>query len=391
MRGNRFIEHAIGRAAPMTGADAMRGTRVVICMLAIVGAAGCGRSEGGVALPPVPEDVAPAPLPVETAVLARSRLVVPVRATGTAVASRIAEIGSPLSARVEAIAVREGEHVEEGAVLVRLDDAQARLQASQANASATAARVQADQARADRERLAPLAERGSIASSRVDQLAAHALAAEAQAKAARSATRVAQQLLGDTQVRAPFAGTVVDVGVELGEMANRANHLVRLVDLTTLEVTVRVHARELAHLAVGDPVVARFPDLGRAVDGEVSRLGREVDPATRTVEVVAAIANPDRVIPSGAFVEVEITPKTAREGLVVPRSAVATGEAGELVYRVEGGVVRAVPVTTEALDSGRVAIVSGVEAGATLVLTGVDGLVDGAAVTPRGARAEAVQ
>lgn len=369
----------------------MQGNRVIVFTLALAGAAGCGRSEGGVALPPVPANAAPAPLPVETAVLARSRLVVPIRATGTAVASRIAQIGSPLAARVEAIAVREGEHVDEGAVLVRLDDAQARLQASQANASATAARVQADQARADRERLAPLAERGSIASSRVDQLAAQAAAADAQAKAARSATRVAQQLVGDTQVRAPFAGTVVDVGVELGEMASRANYLVRLVDLTRLEVTVRVHARALAHLAAGDPVVARFPDLGRAVEGVISRLGREVDPATRTVEVVAAIDNPDRLIPSGAFVEVEITPQAAREGLVVPRSAVAVGEKGELVYRVEGGVAKAVPVTTESLDSGRVVITSGVEAGTTLVTTGVDGLVDGAAVTPRGARAEVVQ
>lgn len=363
----------------------MQGNRIIVLSLVFAsgGLAACGRSEGGVSLPPVPATAAPMALPVETAVLAPSRLVVPVRATGTAVAARIAEIGSPFAARVESIAVAEGDRVEEGALLLRLDDAQSRLQVSQANASATAARVQADQARADRERLAPLAERGSIASSRVDQLGAQAAAAEAQAAAARSATSAARKLVGDAAVRAPFAGTVVDIGVELGELANRPGYLVRLVDLSTLEITVRVAARHLADLAPGDRVVARFPDLKRTVEGTVTRLGHEVDPATRTVEVVAAIQNPDGTIPSGVFVEVEITPQSKREGLAVPRSAVAQGEAGAFVYRVDGGVARAMPVTVEPLDTGRVVLVSGVEAGVTLVMSGVDGLVDGAAITSR--------
>ncbi|MCB9529481.1 MAG: efflux RND transporter periplasmic adaptor subunit [Myxococcales bacterium] len=366
----------------------MQGNRVIALSLAALTAgvtlSGCGKKEDGIKLPAVPATVEAAPLPVDTAVLRPTRIVLPVRATGNALASRIAEIGSPLSARVEAIAVHEGDVVDEDAVLVRLDDAQARLQASQAQASATAAKVQADQAQADQARLTPLAERGSIAHSRIEQLSSQALAADANARAARTATSAAQRLVRDATVRAPFAGTVVDVNVELGEMANRAPYLVRLVDLTRLEVTVRVHARELSHLAVGDTVVARFPDLEREVAGELSRLGREVDAATRTVEVVAAIDNPDRTIPSGAFVEVEITPHGDKKGLIVPRSAVATTESGSSVYAVEGGVARARAVTIRSIDSARVEITDGVQPGVTLVMSGVDGLVDGAKVAPRG-------
>ena len=65
-----------------------------------------------------------------------------------------------------------------GQRLLRLDDRQARLQYSQANASAAAAKVSADQVRSDQQRLSPLADRGTIAKSRVDQLGAQAKAAE---------------------------------------------------------------------------------------------------------------------------------------------------------------------------------------------------------------------
>lgn len=356
-----------------------RSTSALACALALA-AVGCEQAPKGVALPPTPAAAEPAPVPVRTGVLARSRLVLPIEATGTAVAARSADISTLLAAKVEAIPVEEGQTVEAGDLLVRLDDRQARLQWSQANASAAAAEVGADQVRSDQQRLSPLAERGTIARSRIEQLGAQAEAAEAQAKAAKSAAWAAMRMVADAKVEAPFAGTVVDVGVELGEMANRAQYLVRLVDLTTLEVTARVPARDLPHLAVGDPVVARLPDLDRVVDAALVRLGVEVDPATRTVEVVARIDNPDRAIPSGIFTELRITPRAGREGLVVPRSAVAHVEGRSVVYAVDGGVARARPVEIRPLDSGRVELMGGVEAGATLVLAGVDGLLDGAPV-----------
>ena len=362
---------------------------LIACALAAAGAlTACAEKEGGITLPPVTA-TEPVPIEVSAAPLRATPVVTPVEVTGTATAIRVAEIGSPLAARVEAIAVTEGQRVEEGDLLVRLDDQQARLQASQAAAAASAAKVQADLAAAERERLGPLAERGTIAPSRLDQLAAQADAAEANARAARSATWAAQRMVVDTKVTAPFAGTVVDVAVELGELPMRAPYLVRLVDLSTLEVTARVHARELAHLAVGDPIVAKFPDLERTVEGKLGRLGREIDPATRTVEVVAQIDNPDGAIPSGIFAEVRITPTVERRGLVVPRAAVAEGEGGSIVYTVDGNVARAHPVRVRAIDSQRLEIVEGVAAGAVLVMSGVDGLVDGALVARRSASAKA--
>lgn len=364
-----------------------RSLTLVACALAAAGAlTACGKNEDGIKLPEVAA-AEPVPIEVSTAPLTASPVVTPVNVTGTATAVRIAEIGSPLAARVEKIAVHEGQRVEEGALLVRLDDQQARLQASQAAAAAAAAKVQADLAAAERERLGPLAERGTIAPSRLDQLSAQADAADANARAARSATWAAQRMVVDTKVTAPFAGTVVDVAVEVGELPMRAPYLVRLVDLSTLEVSARVHARELAHLAVGDAVTATFPDLDRTVEGKIGRLGREIDPATRTVEVVAEIENPDGAIPSGIFAEVVLTPSVERRGLVVPRAAVAAGEGGSIVYTVDGNVARAHPVRTRPVDSGRLEIIEGVEAGAVLVMSGVDGLVDGAIVAPRAAAA----
>lgn len=355
--------------------------RMCAAALALALATACKSEEGKTELPAAA--AAPAPISVATHQVQKRPVSLPIAATGTAEPVREADLAASVSARITAVLVEEGQKVVARQPLVRLDTAQARLGAAQAQASARAAQAQAEQLAADHERLAPLAARGTVPQSRVDQLASQRDAAQAQASAALSAAHAAQRVVADSTVRAPFAGTVTRVPVEVGEIASMmpGSPLVRLVDLSELEVKVPVVERDLARLSVGDPARATFPSLGITVDATISRVALELDAQTRTAEVVARVPNPDETLRAGLFAELQIQPSKARDAIVVPSTAVGRAGGEAYVMVVEDGVALRRQVEVAAVDDARVEIVAGLEGGEVIVAKDVGRVAGGAAVT----------
>jgi membrane fusion protein (multidrug efflux system) len=290
-----------------------------------------------------------------------------VRGTGTAVAADIADHAAPMGATVAEALVSPGDAVAVGQPLVRYRSDAIRLGYAQADAAATAAEAQAANAEAELARIVPLGDRGSVAESQVDARRLQAGASRAQADAARSAARAAAASLSDLVVRAEFDGTVVAVAAQVGELASPASAPVRIADLSALEVRLRVHERDLPRIRRGNTVVAGFPNLGRHLEGTVSWVSMELDPATRTTEVRVSLPNPAADIPSGALVEAEISAESPREGVVVPRAAVG-GTGGErFVWLVEGDSAVRQPVEVRPVDHDHVEIAAGLTDGQNIV------------------------
>ena len=359
--------------------------------LAALLVAACNQSEAGkVSLPATASTpTTPPAARVETVVATAAEIAAPVHATGTTRPIRAADLAPAMTARIEKIYVREGQQVRAGQVLVALDGRAAALGAEQARASAAAASAHAEQLDADYRRLEPLAARGSIAASRLEQLASQRTAARAQAKAADRAAAAAGRAATNATVHAPFAGTIVDLPHEVGELASMTP-IARLVDLSRVEVHVRVAARDLARIAVGDPITARFPQVDLTARGTIATIGLELDPTTSTAEVVAIIDNADRAVRGGLFAELAIDPARRRTAIVVPRTAVLGTGAQTAVYAIEGGkaVRRAVEVAP--FDDTRVEITSGLTGATTVVAGQLDRVRDGAPVDaqPRTANPE---
>ncbi len=338
-------------------------------VLTLLALAACGEAEGNkIELPPPPssEPQATTPPSIETITLAASEVAVPVYGTGNTEPVRKADLAPAMSGRIEKIHVREGQSVREGQILVTIDARASQLSAEQAHAAAAASEAQADQLDADYKRLEPLAERGSITASRLEQLESQRKAARAQARAAKSAANAATRVTTNAIVRAPFAGTIADLPREVGELA-QGTSVARLVDLSQLEVHVRVAARDLGRIAVGDRVVASFPQLGVRADGTIARIGLEVDPQTSTAEVVASIPNAKGELRGGLFAQIDVAPATKRTALVVPKSAVAGTGANAAVFTIEGGKTSRLPVEVAPFDETHVEIVGGVSPGAVIV------------------------
>ncbi len=368
-------------------------SRVGVAMvLGLAASTGC---QGQRALAELPAEAAAAEagpgLAVEALTLTEEDASAPVFAHGTSRAARDARLAPSMTARIERIFVTPGQRVKRGAPLVQLESEPIRLGAAQAAAAAAAARVQAQQLATDFERLAPLGEEGTLASGRLVQLASQRDAAKAQVEAAEAAAAVASRYVANATLRAPFDGVVVDVPVEVGEIASvtPATIMVHLMDLSAVEVHVRVHERDLPRIAVGDRAVARFESLGVEVEGEISEAGLDVDPATRTARVVARLENPDGRLLSGAFAELAVHPARKSKMLLVPQRLVAGDGALSYCWVIEGDKVRRRTVEVAPFGGGRVELRSGVAPGERLAAAGLERLSEGqvvAVVAPGEAR-----
>jgi len=354
--------------------------------VALVLAVGCSTGTEKVALPDGPQGQIQATdtstnssiplIGVEERDLARA-----VRATGSTRALRKGDLGTDTVGRILEIAVEENDHVEEGQLLVRVDVVEERALSARAAAQAISATVEAKRAASEYERLEPLAAQGVIPSSRLEDVQAHRDAAREVARAAHAAARAAQQLMREGVLKAPFAGTIVDVPVEVGEMATGSGQtLIRMLDLTTLEVSVRVHEDHLAQITAGDEAIIHLASVARQVEGRVARVGYEIDEDTRTGEVIVRIPNAARELRAGMFCEVEVQPHNSRRGLVVPTGAVFGGAEQRFVLVVEEGKAARRAVTVRSLDSEYWEVLEGLRAGDEVVAGGMGAAKEGALI-----------
>jgi RND family efflux transporter MFP subunit len=330
------------------------------------------------------KDAKPEALPVTTAVVTRQAIVRSVVANGTTEPARVAALGPQMSGRISAIYATEGDKVKAGANLVRLDADEAALRVQQTAAGAAQAKAQYELARAEYERQAPLLARGTITPQQLQRLEAQRDALKSATEAAQVANSDAQRVQGNTTIKAPFAGIISKVPVEVGEIATMVPPMVlmRLVDLSSVDVRVRVHERELGRVLIGDAIDAKFPSSAQTAKGLVTFISPEIDPRTRNAEVVTRIPNADGALRAGMFAEISIKPKTSPNSLVIPASAVAgTGE-DRYVFLVQEGVAKRQKVKVAPIDSKLVEVLEGVTEGQTIVGEGLGRLTDGAPVTP---------
>ncbi len=330
------------------------------------------------------------------------------------VASKRRSIIAPLiPGRLIEVAVQEGEAVQEGQVLARLDDRDARvaLLRAEAELSAAQARLAAAQAQARNAwrtavRTRRLVQEGAMTSAQLQDVEtasraafAERRAAEAQLVALRRAVEAARLQLSHTIVRAPFAGTVArklaDEGAVLApaalEQANLGG-IVELVDLHALEVQAEVSEEQLSRIKTGQPALIfldAFPDrVFRARTGSVRPA---IDRSKATAQVkVEFLSPPEGVLPDmGAkvsFLSQELPPgklDSKERDLRVPASAVVPAEGSPAVWVVKDGRLHRQPVQVGERLGEEVTLKQGPPAGTQVVLAPDPRLRDGRRVKVR--------
>lgn len=275
---------------------------------------------------------------------------------------RTVQVKAETSGKIVERPVERGTRVDEGDVLCRIsmEDRYAAL---------TESRESLNQAQIEYEGSIKLKERGFQSDTAIAQ--SKAKLAAAQARLERSELEIQR-----TYIRAPFAGVVEDVHQEVGDYVAPGASCVTVVDLDPMLLVGRAAEKDVQALAIDQPVIGKLSD-GREVNGPVTFIGQQSDPATRTYAVEIQVANPDYSLRSGLTTEIRIPVREVLAQKISP-ALFALDDEGNIGVRTineEGKVdFHLVSIVRDDTDGVWVA---GLPAVATLITVGQEMVVPG--------------
>ncbi|MCU0302521.1 MAG: efflux RND transporter periplasmic adaptor subunit [Thermoanaerobaculales bacterium] len=329
-------------------------------------------------------------------------------ASGYVEPRRRATVAAKITGRVTEVLVDEGMPVEEGQVLARLDDADARrrtdaTRAARDVAAAALAEIEVNLADADRRlrRTTELRAQGVASEQDLDTATAAADALRAQLAVARrnldaadAELAVAVQDLENYTIRAPFAGIAVSKEAQPGEMVAPVfaggGGISTIVDMTSLEIEVDVNESYIARVAPGQPAEAildAYP--GWRIPATVRTVIPTADRQKATVKVRLTFDELDpRILPDMgvkvAFRETGGgTEQAPRAAVLVPRNALRRDGDLAIVFVVNGEHAERRAVTIGREIGSDAEILAGVSPDATVVVEPPDDLADGQRVRAR--------
>ncbi|HJW45118.1 MAG TPA: efflux RND transporter periplasmic adaptor subunit [Lysobacter sp.] len=312
------------------------------------------------------EKKGPEAVPVEVAQASRR----PVAASYTGTAPLEARAEAQVIAKVSGVAlqvlIEEGQHVQAGQTLVRLDSARTALLAAQTDAQMR--KLEANYARAKQ-----MAEQKLLSANDNDQL-------RYDLENARAANKAANLELAYANVTAPISGVIASRSIKAGNFVQINTPILRIVDVSRLEAVLNVPERELATLKAGLPVQLAVDALpGKTFAGTVDRVAPVVDSGSGTFRVVCAFADGSALRP-GMFGRIKIDYDQRADALVVPRAALLEDENDPAVFVVRNNKSTRVPVKLGYLDGEWAEVRSGIKQGEQVVIAGKSALRDGTEV-----------
>ncbi|MHB1957974.1 MAG: efflux RND transporter periplasmic adaptor subunit [Acidobacteriaceae bacterium] len=225
-----------------------------------------------------------------------------------------------------------------------------------------------------------------------------ALGVSQQKKAAKGQLELAHgQYLGAaaqmeyTEIRSPIDGAVADRAVYPGDVAPAGTPLLIVMDTSKVVARLHIPQQQAELLRLGQAATLRIPGLDKDVPAKVTVLSPALDPSSTTEEVWVEADNPRGELKPGTTASVSITARTIADALVIPASAILLGENGQTSVMVVKSDSRAYSqnVKTGIRQGPLIQIVSGIQAGEQVIVSGQYGLPDKTKVkaTPASANA----
>jgi membrane fusion protein (multidrug efflux system) len=330
---------------------------------------------------------------VKVAPVKRGDIAVPIFATGTIFPQHESKIGPKISGTLKEVYVDEGDEVKKGQILATMDQENILIARRQCEASVKVAEAQLKEAevneenmRKEKERLANLYRKKVISQQRYDDMVtAHSMAVtrlevlRAQIVSSKENLAMAEQKLKDSNIVAPFSGTIVKRLVNQGEYMTTMPPTVLFVIINIDKVKTEVGLPEvhLARIAMGNPVkitVDAYPGLTFA--GEVTTINPLVDPVSRAFTVKIEIPNRDHRLKAGMFVRVTLYPSVHKGVLIVPFKSVVRRGGETRVFVINGDRVSLRRVTVGITNEREIEVTHGLTQGEEVVIEGHYGMAD---------------
>lgn len=280
-----------------------------------------------------------------------------------------------------------GDRVEADAPLLRIEAPEIEQELARASAVVGQIEVRLELADLELERAENLVTKGHVSVQTKDSRYAAKKTAEADLVAAQAEVKRLREILSFQDVRAPFAGTIVERRVERGNkivatQSPQDGYLFRIARMDELRVEVDVPQSAALKVTAGAPTKVTFLELPReSFDADVSRVSGFIDASSGTMRVELLMKNPELRIPAGLNGEVVLSLREDQRTVLVPNNTVLTRNGRQMVAVVDGeDRVRFTPIIV-ARDLGtQVAVSSGLAPGDRVIVSPNALLTEGDAV-----------
>ncbi len=402
---------------------------VLVLLVVAVAFSACGGSRGQSKPPAAQAQATPEAVQVTTAAAIVRDLPQYIEATGSLGADEQTDVAPTVAGRVVAVGVDLGSYAQKGTVLVRLDDADARLRLTQLQAQAAqaqsavrqaeakiglrpgqpfdparvaevgAARAAYELAEKQLTRQARLLESGDVSRSAYDQQKAQRdqlqqqyeaqLAAARQnyagiqtarsaAEAAQAQVAQAEKAIRDAVVYAPISGYVSERPADVGEYVTTSSKIATIVRTNPLRLRIDIPEQFISVVQTGQSVsVTTSAYADRSFAGRVARISPNVAPTSRTLTVEAEVDNGQNLLKPGQFATVRILLPQGQSAVLIPVRAVRTAENTSRVFVVNNGRAEERVVQLGQAEGDLVEIKSGVREGEVVATSNVEQLKDG--------------
>jgi membrane fusion protein (multidrug efflux system) len=324
---------------------------------------------------PATTEQEPARVVVETAT--SGHVTEQINTTGTIKPLREVIVAAEGSGLVIALPVSLGAAVARGAPLAWLDATVQEARLEQAHASLAQARAALELASGDFERASTLHGQHAVTDQVMQQRRIQRDSSEAAARAAEAGVTLAEKAVADCTLRAPFAGTVAEVKLELGALVAPGTPAFHLVSVERVRVLAALSGSDVGRVEEGMPVQLQVPTLGeRIFEAHVEHIGPSGDPRTRTYPLEVVVENEDGALRPGMLAKVDVILAHRSDAVLLSRSCIIEGATAQAFVVKDGRA------ELRSLDLGesrgeQIEVRSGIAAGELVVSLGRQSLRDG--------------
>lgn len=291
---------------------------------------GCQKSETSSANPVTTESSAPRQLELIGTDLVKPqyrRLSSQIRFTGTLQARQRTSVQAQTSGTITQVYADNGNPVQKGQTLLRLNNQDDQARFLQARANYTATKAQADLSQNLAERNQRLFKQGFISEIEYERSKADAHAQRENLAAQQAMVNIAQKAVNDAVVSAPMSGVVSNRQVQIGQTVTTGQTLFEIVDSSSLELQGSAPATQ-NNIQVGQTVQFQLAGQSQPMfTARISRINPVTDAASRAVQFYANVTSPVSGLAIGNYVEGSIQLNNSQSGLVLPAQAVVQDNA----------------------------------------------------------------
>jgi membrane fusion protein (multidrug efflux system) len=343
-------------------------TLSLLALAALPVLSGCGTGEASVVA--ATEIQKSTPVPVEVSFPARADIYATYSATTTIGSEGDAPVLARVPGEVVELLVEEGDWVERGQVLARLDGERLRLEMLSAKANL-------DMARGEYERYVDLSLRGLVSKSMFDGL-------RFELEGLESTYKLKKLNYDYSRIRATISGFVSTRKIKLGQSVAVSDETFRITDTNQLVAYLQIPQSELDKFTAGNAATLEVDSMpGHKYAAEIVRISPTIDIRNGTFRATATIGNEFDELAPGMFARFTIAYEKHAEAMVIPTQALVEEDEQTSVYVVSNGEVTRRQIETGIESDGQVEVLSGLTGDEQIVIVGQSTLRDGSKVLAR--------